>query len=276
MSAALMGAALTAVGCSSLAPEDDTYTTKVLGVNPDQTADWSCLGQAQQAPPILPQDAMVTYTFPLVEWVSNAPLANRSIQVCNRIDPDCLMPLPSVSNIVEGEANVSVTFKAGTSVFLLLKAKDVFDTTLYFDGPLYADQEGGKIQMLTGATVFGLANQVKIPLQQDLGVLAIRPHDCRGTIVSGALYTIDAVGSSAVPYTFVNGLPRAAPPPPMPAVSTTIPSDNTPWAGFVNVPPIGVTVYGVLADGNKEIGSADVAVRAGAINVVEIRALNHL
>jgi hypothetical protein len=277
-SLALMGAALAAVGCSSLAPEDDTYETKVLGVNPDKqtAADWTCLGQPPQPPPTLAPDAMVTYTFPLVEWVTNAPIPGRKITVCNRIDPDCTTALPATVMVDDTSPNVSVTLRAGQSVFLLLEAPGVFPTRLYFDGPLYSTQDGGKIQMLTPMTVGSLAQQVQIALDPSLGVLAIRPHDCRGTIVSGALYTIDSTGGTATPYAFSNGLPRAASPA-VPAASTTIPSDNTPWAGFVNVPLGGLTVYGVLADGtNREIGSTDVAVKPLAITVVEVRALNHL
>lgn len=273
---ALTGLALTALGCSSLAPEDDTYLKTVQGLDPAaQSADWSCLGQPAQPPPALPDGAMVTYTFPLVEWVTSQPIPGRTVQVCNRIDPMCSTPLSPPIPVDDNQANVSLQLRAGLSLFLLIKAPNVLDYTLYFDGPLYSDQDGGKISLLRLDTAVGLAQQVQVALDPTLGVLAMRPHDCRGNIVSGALYSIDATNGSSVPYAFSNGLPRAANPP-VPAVSTNIPSDNTPWAGFVNVPPIGLTVYGILADGMREFGTADVSVRPFAVNVVEVRALNHL
>jgi len=262
--------AFAAAGCSDLAPGDDTYIEKNLDPS---IADWSCLGQPEPPPP---EDypEYVTYTFPMVEWVTNNPIPGRSIQVCALIEPACLRPLTSVVNIVEGARDVSVQILAGQNVFLLLKAPGYFDTTLYFDGALYEDQRGGRIQMLTPDVIGGVAQQAQLPLDPTLGVLAIRAHDCRGTIVGGALYSIDD-NPTSIPYTVVNGLVRADSPA-VPAVVTSIPSDNSPWAGFANVPTTGITVFGVLVDGMREIGTADIPVRATTVNAVEVRALNHL
>jgi hypothetical protein len=218
----------------------------------------------------------VTYTFPFVEWVTNNPLTNRTIQVCNKLEPACMPPLQAVTNIVEGQRNVSVQIPAGQNVFLILGATGVLPEILNFDGPLYADQTGGRIQMLRPETVGGLAQQLQIPLVQELGVLAIRPHDCNGAIVPGAVYSIDNGGGTSIPYTFDNGRPTAAVPP-VPATTTLRASDTTPWSGFVNVPPGLHTVFGLLGDeSGTEFGSASVYVQPGVLNIIEVRALNHL
>jgi len=213
-----------------------------------------------------------------VDWVTNNPLPGRTIQACNRIDPSCSNPLPVVATIVDSEKNVTVELPAGQNVFLVLTAGVVgttVPTVLYFDGALYSDQTGGRIQVLTIAAIQGLAQQLQVPLNGGLGVLAIRAHDCKGNIVGGALYSSSDPSGMSIPYTFVNGLPRAAMPP-MPGTSTTIQSDNSPWAGFVNVPAGAVTIDGILADGGREFGTADIQVRNQFVNAVEVRALDHL
>ena len=201
--------------------------------------------------------------------------ASSTIQVCNRVDPGCESPLAADVTIVPTEREVSVEIPGGQNVFLLLTATGTVDTVLYFDGPLYEDQTGGRIQMLTLPTVLGLATQLQVPLDPTLGVIGIRAHDCNGTIVAGARYTINDTSGTTFSYTFVNGLPRTDFPP-TPGVSTTITSDNSPWAGFVNVPGGALTIYGVLAEGMREFGTADIQVRPGHMNLVEIRPLNRL
>jgi hypothetical protein len=230
-----------------------------------RAADWSCLGQPLPPPP-LNFPARVTYTFPLVEWVTDVPLPGRTVTVCNRIDSACMTPLNAPSTIVDGVADVSVQIPAGQNVYLILTSPGTIPSVLYLDGPMYEDQRGGKIQLLTPETAVGLATQVQIPLDFMQGMLAIRPH---------ALYTINDGSGRSIPYSFVNGLPRAESPA-LPSVNTTIPSDNTPWAGFVNVPPGGLTVNGILAEGGREFGTADIQVRPQFINNLEIRALNRL
>jgi len=262
------------LGCSSMAPESDSYQTVVLrGVQPSTEPDWDCVGDLDEPPPEnIP--AQITYTFPFVDWISDDAMENRTVQVCNRLDATCARPLDAMVNVVDGQREVSVTFRGGQNVYFLLQAMDAIPAVLYFDGPMYSNQVGGRIQMQTLESITGLAQQAQVQLDPMLGALAVRPHDCAGRIVSGALYSVGDTTTS-IPYTFVNGLPRA-PTPPVPASSTVIPSDNTPWAGFVNVPPGGLTVVGRLAETDREFGTADIQVRPGFVHVVEVRALNHL
>lgn len=269
-----------ALACSDPAPGDDTYAN-VYGDVTDEgavlTADWSCLGDA---PPPPPQNypSTVTYTFPMTEWVTNTPLPGRTITVCNRIDPDCMTPLDFPTVVEDGVADVSVDLPAGQNVFLVLDAPNTVRTLLYFDGPLYEDQRGGVIPKLRPEVVGSLAAQTSLPLNPALGVVSMRAHDCNGTIVGGALYSItEGMAADAIPYTFVQGQPRSLTPS-VTSTSTTIPSDNTPWAGWVNVTPspAGITVRGVLADAMREFGTADAPIRAQAVSAIEIRPLNHL
>lgn len=242
-------------------------------------ADWSCVGRE---PPPAPVDIpeIVTYTFPLVEWVSNRPLPGRTVRVCNRIEATCANPITTV-NVPDTDRNAVVEIPGNLDVFLLLDATSgnpmnpIIPTVLYFDGALYSDQTGGRIQMLTAATTVGLATQLGINLNFEQGVLSMRAHDCAGRIVGGAFFSIDDTSGMPIPYTFVNGLPRAAVPP-MPAPRTIIMSDNSPWAGFVNVPPRPLTVHGFMSDGEREFGSIDVTVKEGMMNAIEIRPLNRL
>lgn len=270
--------ALAAAGCSDLDPDDDTWETvnKSGDVDGPVVADWSCLGQPEPQPPATFPET-VTYTFPIVEWVSNMPPAGRTIRVCNRLDPLCMSPLDAVVNIVEGQRDVSVQIPAGQNVYLEIDTmpRIALPYVLYFDGPLYSDQRGGRIQMLTPATAIGMATQLQAPLDIMLGVLAMRPHDCLGQIVPGALYSIDETAGTSIPYTVVNGQPVSASPA-MPAVTTLLPSDQSPWAGFVNVPTGRLSVFGVLDEGKREIGTATIFARPSTVNVVEIRPLNEL
>lgn len=241
--------------------------------------DWSCVGRdAPPAPANFPE--AVTYTFPMVEWVSNRPLPGRTVSVCNRIETTCPNPISTV-NVPDNETNAVVQIPGNTDVFLLLNAASnnvmnpIVPIVLYFDGRLYSNQTGGRIQMLTAATTLGLANTLGLNLDLTQGVLSMRAHDCSGRIVGGAFFSIDDNSGIPIPYTFVNGLPRAAMPP-MPGPKTLIMSDNSPWAGFVNVPTTPLTVHGFMSDGQREFGAIDVQVQGGMMNAIEIRPLNRL
>ena len=271
-----------AAGCSSLDPGTDVYvpSTVEIGGLPEESgelmpagADWSCLGQPEPLPP-RDGEGTVRYTFPMVEWVTNRPLVGREIKVCNRVFPECPEPLEAATTVVDDRREVEVEIPRGQNVFLLLTAPGTVPTVLYFDGPLYDDQTGGRIQMLTPEVTVSLATRLSIPLNPEQGVLAIRAHDCNGAIVSGALYEIDDASGSSIPYTFVNGLPDAAKPP-APSTITSIVSDNSPWSGFVNVPITSLTVRGFLADDMREFGATTVQVLPG-INAIEVRPQNRL
>ncbi len=275
---------LTVVGCSDMDPATDTFTLLNGGAGGEvreesRVANWECVGEPVPAPPSdIPET--VTYEFPMVEWVSDVPLPSRTVQVCNKVDPMCAQPIQSaVVSIQPDERNVQVTMRGGQNVFLNLAATpEYLPETLWLDGPLYSDQTGGRIQLLSLQTVFSLAQSVSLPIDPTgmTGIVTIRAHDCIGEIASGAIYEINdtsATAANVYPYTFINGSPRGEP---VPGTRTTIPSDSTPWAGFLNVRPGPLTVRGFLADTGQEFGSAETFVRAGVLSVVEVRPLDRL
>jgi hypothetical protein len=264
-------------------PGTDTYDSLNRDLvdtdNEPRVADWSCVGDPLTAPPTEIPDS-VTYEFPLVEWVSDVPLPSRTVRVCNKVDPGCSQPVAGAQVMIQpNDRNVRVTMRGGLNVFLDMAATPEYVAeTLWLDGPLYSDQTGGRIQFLSIQTVISLATNISLPIDPTFmtGLVAIRAHDCIGAIAGGALYEIDdtsATAANVYPYTFINGSPRGDA---LAGTRTTIPSDSSPWAGFINVRPGPLTVRGYLAETGDEFGSAQTFIQPGVLSVVEIRPLDRL
>jgi hypothetical protein len=263
-------------------PGTDTYEmlTEVGSglVQQPSAADWSCVGEPLTAPSTSAPESIV-YSFPFVDWVTDLPIPGRTINVCNKVDPQCNQPLGAPIVIPSEQRNGEITMRGGVDVYFEMRATaEYVPETLWLDGRSYGDQEGGRIQLLSQQTVVDLATSVLLPLDPSgtLGIVAVRAHDCTGAIAGGAIYEINdtsATASGVYPYTFVNGSLRGGA---EASTRTVLQSDLTPWAGFINVRPGLLTVTGFLEGGRQEFGSAEIFVRPGTLSIVEIRPLDRL
>jgi hypothetical protein len=262
--------AVLTLGCSDMDPGSDTF--RLTNVDPK----WACLDDPPVPPTQFP--AMVRYTFPLVDWAdATLPLVGRQVTVCSRADTLCSQPLDMIDLPAEPR-EVTIVLPAGENIYLRLTQPERVPELLYFAGPLYRDQTGGRVPLLTPLILGTLAANQGVMLDLMRGAIALRSHDCTGGITGGALFEIEN-GGAGIAYTAVNDLPTVTDL--MPKAVTDIPTQlgNVPFAGFVNVMPGNFVVNGMvngMVDDPTVFGGASFFAPPAAISIVEVRPVNFL
>jgi len=268
-----------AAACTPLESPDDVYdnvTGNVAQELPtagapsaggprDETAPstdpWNCVGQLptpEPSPDDLPET--VTYTVPIVDWLTDEAPPGLKISVCNRIDAMCSAPVSVFTPAADRVINFPLP--ARFEVFLILQATGTVPARFYFDGPVTTDLVGGRIQLLPVPIALSLADSLGINLDLSMGVLSLRSHDCKGAIAPGTRFEIDP--NAGVPYVLINGAPTLS----------ALPTDRAGLAGFVNVPAGNFVARGFLAEDSREFGLANFQVLPGWFSLVEVRSTN--
>ncbi len=244
--------ALGVMGCTELAPGTDTLAFEGLGLNqPDAAASvdpaWGCLdapipGGADRLVP------NVELTLALVNTVSGAPPEGLTARACAKLDVDCATPLsPPTGVAVDGA--VHLTVPRGFDGFVEITSPSTVSTMYFLNRELMrnATESFG----LVSPTALGaLASGGSVTLDPALGHMLIRAFDCQGNPASGVQISNDKGG---LPFTFINGLP-------VPGRDVTV-VDGV--GGYVNVPLGYAVVQGILLEGERLLGTANVVVRQG-------------
>lgn len=273
----LLGAS---AACTPLEDPEDIYEGEITGDVAQQLPDgspppngmrdetqpsagdaWGCLDAPRAPAPSseeLPET--ITYTVPIVDWVTDEAPPGLEIRVCNRIDTMCAEPISVFTP--PPERVISFALPARFEVYLMLQATDTVPAVFYFDGPVTSDLVGGRIQLMRVPVVIGLAQTLGITLDLTMGVLSLRSHDCNGAITPGTMFEIEP--AAGVAYTLINGSP----------ILSVLPTDRAGLAGFVNVPPGTFVARGFLAEGKREFGLANFGIRPGWFSLVEVRSNN--
>lgn len=260
------------IGCSAdLKAGNDDFGIVAAGQNTGP-GDWRCLDDAPPTPVSAPES--VKYTLPVVDWANaRLPLASREIKVCGLVDVDCVQPISKLDPS-SSESNVQLQIPGGEPVYLSITQPARIPETLRFDGPLFSDQEGARVPMLTPSVLAELATQQGVTPDPALGVIALSAYDCAGNPATDIYFQMDATG---IAFTAKNSVPVVTAPGKLTS-STVQPTEagNIPFAGFANVAPGHVNAFGFLGDERRLIGDASFFVRPGEITIAEVRALDHL
>jgi hypothetical protein len=248
-------------GCTGLDSGADSLPADGVGMDElSLSPDWSCI----DAPPPRPArnpPAFIEYAVPIVDWVTQEHPQGLTIALCSDLDPTCRTPaLPPVQ---PPQARlVELQVPGGFQGYLHMTAGDRIPERFYFDTVLDTDQEGDRIQMLFLATLVDVASLVGVAPMPGRALVVLRSHDCTGSVISGATFTINAPGSA---YTLLGNTP----------VLESVPTDGAGLGGFVNVEvavPAGsvVTAEGYLEDGTL-YGRNTFLVLPDIITIAEVR-----
>jgi hypothetical protein len=277
---AWIGASVLAVGmlgCSGLDPGTTTWNEYSNVTGPLTGAKWGCV--EDPPPPPTPVPDTVLYTFPLVDWTNETlPLERRHVKVCGVPDVYCMAPIAEYDFMPE-DREITVPIPGGADVYLDIVQlplppalePDRVPTTLYFAGPLYRDQRGGRIPLLLINVLGGLGVGQGVTIDRMKGVVASRSHDCTGAVTDGAFFQLEN-GVNGIAYTVVNSLPTVSNPNTLTSI-TNLPSEdgNVPFAGFANVNTGSAVVRGLLEDQVTEFGETPFFIRPSTIAIVEVR-----
>jgi hypothetical protein len=246
-------------GCTRFASEldvpleldDDPLQTEVLPVEP-----WGCVSDEAGNPLASPNGAPITLSIQARDFLSGRTPSNLLIRACYRADVNCVRPatdwLPP-----NPDGAVTLPLMEGFNGYLEIKGDDEVPTLFVLPAPLTPELVSILPDLVTvlpldALLAFGEASQ--LDLDPRAGVVSINTFDCSGP--SGAGVRLE-VNTSAVPFSFVDGLPIAG-------LDTTS-DDGT--AGFANVLPGLVVVRGYWGEQVAPVGLETVLVRAMWVTV---------
>jgi hypothetical protein len=219
--------------------------TSFCQLRPDP--NWSCLDEDPTS--VSPPSGQVRLIIPMVDIVSAQPKPGVEVQLCERLDSECTMPLVTAVSNPRGE--VDVLLRSGFNGYVRWQAPDVYPTLYFFGTPLVRDSilpvDLISPQVFAGVNSMFAADNVegRVPV-----VVFVR--NCAGAPASGIVVSVLEGDQATRAFYLADGL--------FPASQT-----ETTEAGVsrvINVPLGAVTIRGELADG-REIGSASVLTRAG-------------
>ena len=237
---------------------------------------WGCLGKVSidAAPP-----GNVNVVVPLVDLTSQKGLTAADVfgRICAKIDVNCNSPLPNGDAGVilspDGQGLLHLTIPAGFDGFVLIDPilpdggapsdagdagpPNVFVPSLvFFNPPLEHDVLYTTIVMVKTSELGQIAQVEGTAIDPQYGAVFMETVDCFGKPSAGVSVVIDSQTSTTQGFYFKGGLPA------LNAPST----DQTGYAGFVNVPLGTRTVTGTLQSTQQKIGTATVFTKASTIS----------
>lgn len=249
---------LGASGCTKFASDLDTPTDspgiQTLELDP---GDWSCVSDEAGNPVMNPNGPPLDFPIEARDYLTGTVPTDLRIRACFRPDLTCMRPATDWLTPDES-GSITLPLKEGFSGYLEITGKDEIPTLYVLPAALTPEL----VQALQSVTIsvlpldallaFGEAFQLE--LDPGSGVVSMNTFDCTGPAAPGVRLELNA---SAVPFTFIDGLPVA--------FEDTSTDDGA--AGFANVLPGLVVVKGFRAGTQDLVGLETVLVRAGWVTV---------
>jgi hypothetical protein len=191
--------------------------------------------------------------------LTQQPMAGVQVQLCRRSDVNCDAPqvAPAMSD-ERGVARFEIESEdpvQGFTGFARFTREDIMPGLYFFNPPLEGASEVPPIQLLRLAVVGALMQQVGASLDFDRGLVLLSTFDCRDEPAAGVTLTTDDPTEFSELFYSVDGLPQA----------TATATDDSGYAGLINVPPGKLTVTGRLKLDRRVVGMINLIVRPGSI-----------
>ena len=217
---------------------------------------WSCLNRAPAAAPS-------TRSFPVTLRVRDIlwqrPMRGVEVRLCRRADDDCAAPVVNaVTTDESGDVHFDMTLDdpaLGFTGYALFTGDDILPGLYFFNPPLSAARQVPPIQLLRSSLVGPLTQYVGSSLSFERGLVIVGAVDCKGTPAAGVAMVTDDPTTHLELFYSVDGLPR----------STATATDNSGYAGLINVPPGKFSITGRLEPSRRVLGTVNLIVKRGAI-----------
>jgi hypothetical protein len=238
--------------CARLGPEFEGGACEASLCRPKSDPAWACLdGQAEAPPPITP--SQIRFTGRLVDVVFQKPVPGIDLRVCERLDPECSMPLAAVVSDEQGEVNL--TLPGGFNGYLRWQSPNTQPVLFFFPAPLSRDTVL-PLGVVTPQIMAGLDVQFERLTIEGRAVAVVYATDCAGAPAVGVRLSVLEGDSSTRVFYEADGLFPAS------QRETT----QTGVVRAINVPTGNVSLRATLSDG-REIGTARVLTRAGFVTL---------
>jgi hypothetical protein len=239
-------------GGASTTSSSSSSSTGAGGSGGGSTGNYACIGSVVWKTPSTPT---ISVPLQLADVQTNAGVSGADVKACGKADATCASPLTTGKSDTMG--NLTLTLDAGTTGFdgyFDIKQSSYVPTLLYFGHPLFDDT--AELGPLVSTASFGLLGTL-LGVQPDpaRGHMTLLALDCDGHTADGVTFAVSAGDAKTKTFYVEGSLPS----------STATETDGSGGAIVVNVPAGMVTITATIASSKKQIGKADVLVRAGSI-----------
>lgn len=242
----------TSADCKSRGPE---FANTVCVKNFCETVDeWSCTKHAALT---TKSTAPVSVDFSLFDAVSMSTVSGVEAKLCGKLDLECAAPLAMMTTA--GDGLVMFDVKPLFDGYIQLN-RDGYDPTLMFLPPIMESISLGQFPYTMAAAAAFLGTQLGNPLLPDTGRVLTTIAGCDMQTTAGVTLLGENMGSDAVGFYALSGFPSL----------TATATDESGFAGFVNVTPGAITLNAELASGRR-IGRASMFVRAKYVSLRRIQ-----
>ncbi len=244
--------------------KDAGPVVKEAGLSSDAAAEeellWGCMDRPRVTNPA---PGPFKFTFHLAGILDPTPIAGATALLCRKLDPTCMAP---VAGPLTTDAMGNVSFmidKAFTGYVSFAKGTDMTPGLYFFNPPPDHDMDAVAVQVVTPALVSALTGSFKSPQKDENGLTLINVLDCNGKNASGVSIVGEGVDPMATEFYSVGGIPTSA------AMATATEG----YGGFVNLPPVPLTVHGAILGTKRELSTISVLIRAGSITYARLAPL---
>jgi hypothetical protein len=215
---------------------------------------WSC---SEHEPLAAKSSKSVAVDFTLFDAVSMKTVGAAEASLCGKLDLECTAPMTKVTTGADGVVHFDVPQLFDG--YVQLKAEG-YDSTMMFLPPSLVDLSLGQFPLTTMVATAVLGSQLGKPLLPGTGRVLTTITGCDMNTTEGVVLQGENMGEDAEGFYAVGGFPSFT------ATST----DNSGFAGFVNVTPGSVTLNAELENGRR-VGRAAIFVRADYVSVRRIQ-----
>lgn len=217
---------------------------------------WSCL---DVPPTVSSVSDRFAVTLRVQDILTQQPMAGVQVELCRRADANCEVPqaAPTMSDdrgVARFEIQ-SVDPVEGFTGFARFTRGDIMPGLYFFNPPLEGSSEVPPIELLKPAVVGALIQQIGASLDNERGLVLLSTFDCQDEPAPGVALTTDGPGERSEIFYSVDGLPQ----------STASATDNSGYAGLINVTPGKLAITGRLKRDRRLVGTVNLIVRPGSI-----------
>lgn len=213
---------------------------------------WSC--RKDSASSSKPGSGTVTIRVPLVDVISELPIAGVAGQLHPKIDSDLIRPIgdPFFS---DADGIIAFTVDKGFDGFAALSHNAIAPSLYFFNPPATSNSTWAPARLTSMETAAGLVSQLGGTIDPTRGFIIVTAEDCNGDPAEGISYTSREADSKTQVFYSVDGL----------VTTKTSATDPSGYGGFIAVRPGSVSITGSHETHGK-IGEISLFVRAGEVS----------
>lgn len=238
---------------------------------PDPT--WGCLGHV-----VTPQPGMakVNVKVPLIDLLTKTPVTDVTANVCAKIDINCAAPMGPFVPDMMGVLNLSLDQGFDGFVQVVPNLPDagapdggdggidlrgyIVPSLIFFNPALVQDTTYITIVLVKLQTILSLTAANMIPFDPTLGAFFMETTDCQFKAAKDVVVALDSTGKDTSGFYFLGSLPSL----------TAAATDDTGYAGFINVPNGNRSVTATLSTTKQYIGKTSVFTKPGFISYTQV------